>query len=236
MPNVYRFGPRWGWAIRQIPLWIRRSCSYHCYDVEEHRLVLYLLRCFDTAGDYIASDSDTMVCPLFHFDFYLTIDDASRDIRYLYQSLVSNIFYCLPWAIALPRIGITPDTAWTYHKWVLWVDHRSFASILLLLTECIINSGGSLVVSLGIIAFVDGLWALRLCGWRVSRKERTWVFRRTNGGLVSWLLLIFLCCIYTVSSLWILMSGNLKKAYQWLLEIFDGYGPIYDHITLYMPP
>ena len=45
-----------------------------------------------------------------------TIDNASRDIRYLYQSLVSNVFYCLPWAIALPRIGITPDTAWTYHK------------------------------------------------------------------------------------------------------------------------
>jgi len=22
-----------------------------------------------------------------------------------------------------------------------------------------------------------------------------------------------------------------KKAYQWLLEIFDDYGPIYDHIT-----
>jgi hypothetical protein len=118
MPDVHRFGPRRGRTIREIPFRIRRSCSYHCYDVEEHRLVLYLLRCFDTAGDYIASYSDTMVC-LIHFYFYLTIDAASRDIRYLYQSLVSNIFYCLPWAIALPRIGITPDTAWTYHKWVL---------------------------------------------------------------------------------------------------------------------
>ncbi|KIJ56233.1 hypothetical protein M422DRAFT_40995 [Sphaerobolus stellatus SS14] len=39
---------------------------------------------------------------------------------YLYQPLISNIFYALPWAIALPRVGITPDTAWTYHKWVLY--------------------------------------------------------------------------------------------------------------------
>jgi Na+-driven multidrug efflux pump len=72
---------------------------------------------------------------------------------YLYQSLVSNIFYCLPWAIALPRIGITASTAWRYHKWVF---------------------GGSLVVSLGIIIFVDALWALRLRGWRVSRKKGFW--------------------------------------------------------------
>ena len=138
-----------------------------------------------------------------------TIDDASRDIRYLYQSLVSNIFYCLPWAIALPQIGITPDTAWTYHKWVLWVDYQSFACILLLLTKCIIDSGGSLVVSLGIITFVDGLWALRLCGWRVSRKERTWVFRRTTGGVVSWLLLIFRCCVYAVHLLSILCCVDI---------------------------
>lgn len=73
---------------------------------------------------------------------------------YLYQSLVSNIFYCLPWAIALPRIGIVAGTAWRYHKWVF---------------------GGSLVVSLGIIIFVDALWALRLLGWRISSKK---VFQR----------------------------------------------------------
>lgn len=85
-----------------------------------------------------------------------TILLATQTRWYLYQSLASNIFYCLPWAIALPRIGITPDTAWTYHKWVF---------------------GGSLVVSLGIITFVDSLWALRLRGWRVPSKKRTWIFR-----------------------------------------------------------
>ncbi|CAA7260441.1 unnamed protein product [Cyclocybe aegerita] len=70
-----------------------------------------------------------------------TILLATQTRWYLYQSLVSNIFYALPWAIALPRIGITPETAWTYHKWVF---------------------GGSLVVSLGIIIAVDGLWIMKL--------------------------------------------------------------------------
>lgn len=70
-----------------------------------------------------------------------TILLATETKWYLYQSLISNLFYALPWAIALPLIGITPDTAWKYHKWVF---------------------GGSLVVSLGIIIVMDGLWALRL--------------------------------------------------------------------------
>ncbi|KAF8153030.1 hypothetical protein B0H34DRAFT_721904 [Crassisporium funariophilum] len=84
-----------------------------------------------------------------------TILLATQTQWYLYQSLVSNLLYALPWAIALPRIGITPDTAWTYHKWVF---------------------GGSLVVSLGIIIFVDALWAANLRGWRSSRLRR--LFRK----------------------------------------------------------
>ncbi|KJA18959.1 hypothetical protein HYPSUDRAFT_190332 [Hypholoma sublateritium FD-334 SS-4] len=79
-----------------------------------------------------------------------TILLATQTQWYLYQSLVSNIFYALPWAIALPEIGITPDTAWTYHKWVF---------------------GGSLVVSLGIIIVVDGLWAARLRGRRFLKRS-----------------------------------------------------------------
>ncbi|KDR72272.1 hypothetical protein GALMADRAFT_229087 [Galerina marginata CBS 339.88] len=75
---------------------------------------------------------------------------ATQTRWYLYQSLVSNIFYALPWAIALPKIGITPDTAWTYHKWVF---------------------GGSLVVSLGIIIVVDGIWVVRLRGWRFLKSS-----------------------------------------------------------------
>jgi len=44
---------------------------------------------------------------------------ATQTKWYLSQSLVSNLGYALPWAIALPRLGITPDNAWGYHKWVL---------------------------------------------------------------------------------------------------------------------
>ncbi|KAI7473649.1 hypothetical protein KC357_g5440 [Hortaea werneckii] len=40
-----------------------------------------------------------------------TILLATRPRWYLYQSLVSNIFWVLPWAIAVTKIGITPDDA-----------------------------------------------------------------------------------------------------------------------------
>ncbi|KAI7346000.1 hypothetical protein KC336_g22845, partial [Hortaea werneckii] len=45
-----------------------------------------------------------------------TILLATRPRWYLYQSLVSNIFWVLPWAIAVTKTGITPDDAWTYHS------------------------------------------------------------------------------------------------------------------------
>ncbi|PPQ83240.1 hypothetical protein CVT24_001351 [Panaeolus cyanescens] len=50
-----------------------------------------------------------------------TILLATETRWYLYQSLMSNLFYALPWAIALTLIGdkITPDNSWTYHRWVL---------------------------------------------------------------------------------------------------------------------
>lgn len=40
-----------------------------------------------------------------------TILLASRPRWYLYQSLVSNLCWVLPWAIAVTRIGITPEDA-----------------------------------------------------------------------------------------------------------------------------
>lgn len=40
---------------------------------------------------------------------------ATRPLWYLYQSLASNILWVLPWAIAVSKVGITPDDAWTYH-------------------------------------------------------------------------------------------------------------------------
>ncbi|KAF3936822.1 hypothetical protein ABW19_dt0204365 [Dactylella cylindrospora] len=70
-----------------------------------------------------------------------TILLATQPRWYLYQSLGSNILYVLPWCIAVTKIGMTEDNAWLYHRWIF---------------------GGSLVVSFGIIIFVDLVWALWL--------------------------------------------------------------------------
>lgn len=67
-----------------------------------------------------------------------TILLATRPRWYLYQSLVSNLLWVLPWAIAVTKIGITPADAWTYHSIVF---------------------GGSLVFSFFDIVIVDAIWA-----------------------------------------------------------------------------
>jgi len=66
---------------------------------------------------------------------------STRPRWYLYQSLVSNLCWVLPWAIAVSRIGITPDDAWTYHSIVF---------------------GGSLVFSLLDVLVFDAIWAWTL--------------------------------------------------------------------------
>ncbi|KAI6911905.1 hypothetical protein KC318_g3604 [Hortaea werneckii] len=76
-----------------------------------------------------------------------TILLATRPRWYLYQSLVSNICWVLPWAIAVTNIGITPDDAWTYHAIVF---------------------GGSLVFSFFDILLVDGVWA-----WCLAKGKMT---------------------------------------------------------------
>lgn len=75
-----------------------------------------------------------------------TILLATRPRWYFYQSLISNIFWVLPWAIVVSKIGITPEDAWTYHSIVF---------------------GGSLVFSFFDILIVDALWAWRLLRGRM---------------------------------------------------------------------
>lgn len=67
-----------------------------------------------------------------------TILLATRPRWYLYQSLISNIFWVLPWAVVVSKIGITPEDAWTYHSIVF---------------------GGSLVFSFFDVLIVDSIWA-----------------------------------------------------------------------------
>ncbi|KAF2169457.1 hypothetical protein M409DRAFT_65112 [Zasmidium cellare ATCC 36951] len=75
-----------------------------------------------------------------------TILLSSRPRWYLYQSLISNLLWVLPWAIVVSYVGITTDDAWTYHSIVF---------------------GGSLVFSFFDVLIVDVLWAWALCKGRV---------------------------------------------------------------------
>ncbi|KAH7162045.1 hypothetical protein B0J13DRAFT_632834 [Dactylonectria estremocensis] len=77
---------------------------------------------------------------------------ATRPKWYLYQSLISNIFYVLPWAIVCQVVRLNRDNAWSYHRLVF---------------------GGSLVFSFVDIVVVVAIWAWTL----VSAKVRLEVFR-----------------------------------------------------------
>lgn len=76
-----------------------------------------------------------------------TILLSTRPRWYLYQSLISNLLWVLPWAIAVTKIGITPEDAWTYHSVVF---------------------GGSLVFSFFDILIVDAIWAWTLMKGRMK--------------------------------------------------------------------
>lgn len=60
---------------------------------------------------------------------------------YLYQSLVSNVFYVLPWAIVCQVGHLNADDAWSYHAFVF---------------------GGSIVFSFFAVVLFVSLWALKL--------------------------------------------------------------------------
>ncbi len=70
-----------------------------------------------------------------------TILLATVPLWYLYQSVVSNICYVLPWAIVCQVANLSADNAWTYHSFVF---------------------GGSLVFSFGDILGFVLLWAWKL--------------------------------------------------------------------------
>ncbi|KAJ6787768.1 hypothetical protein PWT90_06454 [Aphanocladium album] len=72
---------------------------------------------------------------------------ATRPRWYLWQSLVSNLLYVLPWAIVCQTTDLHPAPAWTYHSFVF---------------------GGSLVFSFVDILVVDGLWLWTLMTGRMK--------------------------------------------------------------------
>ncbi|KAL9010867.1 MAG: hypothetical protein Q9173_004242 [Seirophora scorigena] len=68
---------------------------------------------------------------------------ATRPKWYLFQSLLSNLLYVLPWAIVCQVIDLSGRDAWTYHSLVF---------------------GGSLVFSFFVVLIVDAVWLWRLRG------------------------------------------------------------------------
>lgn len=76
-----------------------------------------------------------------------TILLATRPRWYLYQSLVSNLVWVLPWAVVVTKINVTADDAWKYHSIVF---------------------GGSLVFSFIDIMVVNVTWA-----WTLLRGKMT---------------------------------------------------------------
>jgi len=65
---------------------------------------------------------------------------------FLYQALGSNLAWMMPWAIAVSRIGMTPNNAWTYHSVIF---------------------GGALVFDFCNVTIVCVLWAWMLARGRI---------------------------------------------------------------------
>ena len=68
---------------------------------------------------------------------FATLLLATRPRWYLFQSLLSNLLYVLPWAIVCQVVDLKEEDAWTYHSLVF---------------------GGSLVFSFFAILIVDAVW------------------------------------------------------------------------------
>lgn len=197
MPDVHRFSPRRGRTICKIPLRIRRSRSYHCYDVEEHRLVLYLLRCFDTAGDYIASDSDTMVCPLFLFNLLLmtrlTISGISTSLLFPIYFTVSLGRSHFP-GLELPQIrlgritnGSCESATNPFACMCCVVDKHALLIVEVVLSSVLVLS--RLWMAFGRFGCADGEFQ--------GRKEIGFFVERMEGWCLncSW----FFCAVYILS-------------------------------------
>lgn len=116
------------WGARSFALYL--SASAEVADVTAH-----MWRTIDWC--YIFYAMSTMLA---------TILLATQPRWYLYQSLVSNLLYVLPWAIVCQVIDLNEEHAWTYHSIVF---------------------GGSLIFSFFDIVLVDALWVWMLMTGRM---------------------------------------------------------------------
>ncbi|KAI1765398.1 hypothetical protein GGR53DRAFT_490315 [Hypoxylon sp. FL1150] len=127
-----------------LSIWGARSFAYYLSQADDVAdITAYMWRTIDWC--YIFYAASTQLA---------TILLATQPKWYLYQSLVSNLFYVLPWAIVCQVIDLDVNNAWTYHSLVF---------------------GGSLVFSFLDIMIVDALWIWRL----VTGKARLETFRES---------------------------------------------------------
>lgn len=125
-----------------LSIWGARSFAYYLSQVDEVAdITAYMWRTIDWCYIFYAASTQLATVLL-----------ATRPKWYLYQSLVSNLFYVLPWAIVCQVIDLNVNNAWTYHSLVF---------------------GGSLVFSFIDVMIVDALWVWTM----MTGKARLETFR-----------------------------------------------------------
>ncbi|KAI1775760.1 hypothetical protein F4818DRAFT_414862 [Hypoxylon cercidicola] len=125
-----------------LSIWGARSFAYYLSQVNEVAdITAYMWRTIDWCYIFYAASTQLATVLL-----------ATRPKWYLYQSLVSNLFYVLPWAIVCQVVDLNVNNAWTYHGLVF---------------------GGSLVFSFIDVMIVDALWVWTL----MTGKARLEAFR-----------------------------------------------------------
>ncbi|KAK0701454.1 hypothetical protein B0T21DRAFT_388253 [Apiosordaria backusii] len=125
-----------------LSIWGARSFARYLSDSDEvAEVTAYMWRTIDWCYIFYAASTQLATVLL-----------ATRPKWYLYQSLVSNFLYVLPWAIVCQVTELDAGNAWTYHSFVF---------------------GGSLVFSFADVLIVDGLWLWTL----MAGRARLEVFR-----------------------------------------------------------
>ncbi|KKA30632.1 hypothetical protein TD95_005039 [Thielaviopsis punctulata] len=120
------------WGIRPFAHWLSQSD-------EVAEVTAYMWRSIDWCYIFYAVSTQLATVLL-----------ATQPRWYLYQSLVSNLLYVLPWAIVCQVKDLNPENAWTYHRLVF---------------------GGSLVFSFIDIVVVNSMWAWTLVTGRARLED-----------------------------------------------------------------
>ena len=96
--------------------WVRQSVSPSFSDLTTLHSQCYIFYAVSTCLATILLATRTRWCVQIRSRIGLT-PYASH--RYLYQSLVSNLLYALPWAIVVGQSNVGVDNAWKFYRLIL---------------------------------------------------------------------------------------------------------------------